>query len=495
MAWTGLLLLLLVFILTALFLFKMGSSQSNSSQNLPPGPRTIPILGNLHIMDFKRPFKTMIKLSKEYGPVFRLQMGSQEMVVLTGYETVKEALVNQAKAFAERPIVPIFEDYAKGFGIIFSHGENWRQIRQFSISALRDYGMGKKIVEDKISEECSILTKAFEIYEGKPFDPATILKAAAANIIVFFLLGKRFEYEDATLIRILELVEENIHLATSPAILVYNVFPKLGFLLGAHRTVMNNREKYHDFIESTFLKDIKEFDENNPRTFIDAFLVRQKQENKKSTHSYFHNDNLKTLVDNLFGAGMETTSNTLCWATLLMMKYPEVQRKVQEEIAKEIGVRQPRTEDRFKMPYTNAVIHEIQRFADIVPTNLPHATTMDITFKGFFIPKGMYIIPLLTSVLHDESQWEKPHEFYPEHFLDSEGKFVKRDAFMAFSAGQRICPGEDLAKMELFLFFTNLLQRFTFQPPSGTSKDDLDLTPVLGLTTPPVPYKTCAVLS
>ncbi|XP_026548431.1 cytochrome P450 2D26-like, partial [Notechis scutatus] len=108
--------------------------------------------------------------------------------------------------------------------------------------------------------------------------------------------------------------------------------------------------------------------------------------------------------------------------------------KVQEEIAKEIGDREPRTDFRAKMPYTDAVIHEVQRFADVVPTNMPHATTMDVTFKGFFIPKGMYILPLLTSVLRDESQWEKPHEFYPEHFLDSKGKFVKRDAFMPFSA-------------------------------------------------------------
>ncbi|XP_060545351.1 cytochrome P450 2K1-like isoform X1 [Pantherophis guttatus] len=446
MAWIGLvLLLLLLFILTVLFLFKMSSSQSNSSQKLPPGPRTIPILGNLHIMDFKRPFKTMIKLSKEYGSVFRLQMGCQEMVVLTGYETVKEALVNQAEAFAERASVPIFEDYAKGF--------------------------------------------------GKPFDPATILKAAAANIIVSFLLGKRFEYEDATLLRLLELIEENLHLVGTPSVLVYNVFPKLGFLLDAHKKIMNNRKEFHEFIQAIFLENLKEFDENNQRTFIDAFLVQQKKENKKSIDSYFHNDNLIGLVDNLFIAGMDTTSNTLYWALLLMMKYPEVQRKVQEEIAKEVGVRQPRTEDRFKMPYTNAVIHEIQRFADIIPTNLPHATTKDITFKGFFIPKGMQIIPLLPSVLHDESQWEKPHEFYPEHFLDSEGKFVKRDAFMPFSAGQRVCAGETLAKMELFLFFTNLLQRFTFQPPSGTYKNDLDLTPALGLTTPPMPYKTCAVLS
>ncbi|XP_026539505.1 cytochrome P450 2K1-like isoform X1 [Notechis scutatus] len=495
MAWIGLVLLLLIFILTVLFLFKMGSSQSNSSQNLPPGPRTIPILGNLHIMDFKRPYKTMIKLAKEYGPIFHLQMGGQEMVVLTGYETVKEALVKHAEAFSGRPIVPIFEDYTKGFGIVMAHGENWRQMRQFSLSALRAYGMGKRIVEDKISEECSVLIKTYETYEGKPFEPATILKAAAANIIVSFLLGKRFEYEDATLLRLLELIEENIHLVVTPAVLVYNMFPMLGFLLGAHKKILNNKKEYHEFIQATFLENIKEFDENIQRTFIDAFLVQQEKENKKSIDSYFHNDNLIGLVDNLFIAGMDTTSNTLCWAILLMMKYPEVQKKVQEEIAKEIGVRQPRTEDRVKMSYTNAVIHEIQRFADIVPTNFPHATTKDITFKGFFIPKGMHIVPLLSSVLHDESQWEKPHEFYPEHFLDSEGKFVKKDAFMPFSAGYRVCAGENLAKMELFLFFTNLLQRFTFQPPSGTSKDDLDLTPALGFITPPMPYKTCAVLS
>ncbi|XP_007444662.1 cytochrome P450 2K1-like [Python bivittatus] len=211
------------------------------------------------------------------------------------------------------------------------------------------------------------------------------------------------------------------------------------------------------------------------------------------TNGYFHNENLKAVVGNLFAAGTETTATTLRWAILLMMKYPEIQRKVQEEIAKVIGDLQPRTEHRAEMPYTDAVIHEVQRFANIIPTNLPHATTMDITFKGFFIPKGMQIVPLLSSVLHDESQWEKPHEFYPEHFLDSEGKFVKKDAFLPFSAGRRVCAGENLAKMELFLFFTSLLQRFAIQPPPGTSKDDLDLTPVVGFTTPPMPYKTCAI--
>ncbi|XP_070789212.1 cytochrome P450 2K6-like isoform X4 [Pituophis catenifer annectens] len=495
MEWTGAILTLFLFIFAIMFLLKKNSSRNNSSHNLPPGPRTIPILGNLHMMDLKRPYGTLIEWSKEYGPFFRIKLGLQEMVVLTGYETVKEALVNQAEAFAERPFVPILEEATKGFGLTFAHGEHWKVIRRFTLSTLRDYGMGKRTIEDKITEECSVLTKTMETYAGKPFDITRILTAAVSNIIVSILLEKRYEYEDATFLRLLKIIRENVQLLGSPAVLLYNFFPMLGFLLGAHKTIMKNQKELHDFIQTTFIEYLQDLDENDQRNFIESFLVRQRQENMKMTHDgYFHNENLIGLVENLFGAGTDTTSNTLRWAILLMMKYPEIQSKHFHPIAREIGDIQPRTDHRVKMPYTDAVIHEFQRFANIIPSNLPHATTMDITFKGFFIAKGTYIIPLLTSVLHDESQWEKPHKFYPEHFLDSEGKFVKRDAFMPFSAGRRVCAGENLAKMELFLFFTSLLQKFTFQPPPGTSKDDLDLTPVVGLISAPVPYKTCAVL-
>ncbi|KAL8173101.1 UNVERIFIED_CONTAM: hypothetical protein K2H54_040068 [Gekko kuhli] len=433
-------------------------------------------------------------LSKQYGPVFSIQMGSQNMVVLTGYKTVKEALVNQADAFAERPLVPMFEDFAKGYGVVFSHGENWKVMRRFTLTTLRDYGMGKRTIEDRIVEECHFLLQKFESYKGKPFETTVIMNAAVANIIVSILLGKRYEYGDPTFVTLLKLVNENIRLAGSPSVMLYNTFPALGFLSGGRKTVLNNRDQVHAFIQATFIERLKELDANDQRSFIDAFLIRQEEEkNKNQMNGFFHNENLKAVVGNLFAAGMETTSTTLRWGLLLMIKYPEIQNKVQEEIAKVIGSAQPQTEHRSELPYTDAVIHEVQRFANILPMNLPHATTADVTLKGYFIPKGTHILPLLYSVLYDETQWEKPLQFYPEHFLDSEGKFVKRDAFLPFSAGRRMCAGETLAKMELFLFFVSLLQRFTFQPAPGTSKEDLDLTPAVGFTTPPMPYRFCAL--
>ncbi|XP_033001243.1 cytochrome P450 2K6-like [Lacerta agilis] len=328
-----------------------------------------------------------LQLSKQYGPVFSIQMGPQKIVVLTGYETVKEALVNQADAFADRPIIPIFQEFAQGFGVTLSNGGNWKVMRRFAISTLRDYGMGKKTIEEKIVEECGVLIKKFESYEGNPFETTTIMNAAVANIIVAILLDKRFDYEDPTYIRLLKLVNENVQLRSS-SVTLYNMFPALGFLLGAHKTVIQNRDELFAFINATFIKHLRDLDENDQRSFIDSFLIQQQEEGKKNkTNAYFHNENLKSVVADLFGAGMETTSTTLRWGMLLMMKYPEIQIKVQEEIAKVVGSSQPRIEHRTKMPYTDAVVHEIQRFADIVPTNLPHATSTDVTLNGYFIPK------------------------------------------------------------------------------------------------------------
>ncbi|KAJ7345751.1 hypothetical protein JRQ81_001701 [Phrynocephalus forsythii] len=232
-------------------------------------------------MDQKRPYRTMLKLSKEYGPVFSLQMGLQKMVVLTGYETIKEALVNQADAFAERPLIPIFEAFAKGFGILFSHGENWKAMRRFALATLRDYGMGKRSIEDKIVEECNVLIKKFKSYEGKPFETTMIMNAAVANIIVSILLGKRFEYEDPTIQRLLQLVNENVRLFGSPSVMLCNMFPALGLLFGARKTVLNNRDEIHAFITATFINHLKDLDKNDQRSFIDTFLIQQQKLSKK----------------------------------------------------------------------------------------------------------------------------------------------------------------------------------------------------------------------
>ncbi|XP_071999858.1 cytochrome P450 2C5-like isoform X2 [Engystomops pustulosus] len=433
-------------------------------------------------------YQEIYTLSETYGPVYTIKLGEKKTVVLCGYDAVKDALVHHADEFSGRPHVPLLHDITKGHGVIFASDENWRVMRRFTMTTLRDFGMGKETIENKILEELECLVERFRSYKGEAFDNSMIMNAAVCNIIVSILLSNRFDYEDPTLLKLLKIVNDSIQLIGTPMAMLHNAYPSvMRWCSGVQKTVMKNVEEMHAFIRETFTKQRTELDVNDQRNLIDSFLVKQQEEKPEL---FYTNENLTVLVTDLFSAGMETTSSTLRWGLLLMMKYPEIQRKVQKEIEKVIGSAEPQNSHRKEMPYTDAVLHEIQRFGNIVPNNLPHATTQDVNFRGYLLPKGTHVMPLLTSVLYDKEHFVKADEFYPEHFLDSSGNFVRKDAFLPFSAGKRSCAGENLAKMELFMFFTRLLQNFTFQAPPGAT---LDLTPAVGLTAAPLPYKICAI--
>ncbi|XP_068136233.1 cytochrome P450 2K1-like [Hyperolius riggenbachi] len=482
---------ILLSIVVILFFVKIYYYDSQHKwKNYPPGPTPLPIIGNLQIIDPAKPQNALIKLAEEYGTVFSIQLGQEKMVVLCGYDTVKDALINHAEEFSDRPHAPQYDRTSQGHGIIFSHGENWKIMRRFTLSALKDFGMGKKSLEGKIIEEVECLIQEFRSLKGKPFENHAMINAAVANIIISIMLDRRYEYDDPTILKRLYIINETVTCFNSTMVKLYNSFPLIFDLIpGIHHKIFENVKTMKEFVRETFTKQKQELDLNDQRNFIDVFLAKQ-LEGKPESNLYFHTDNLIEVVIDLFAAGIETTNTTLRWGLLLMLKYPEIQKRVQDEIDRVIGSAQPQFEHRKQMPYTEAVIHEIQRFGDVVPLNLPHATATDVTFRGYTIPKGTMVIPLLSSVLRDKAFFQKPDEFYPEHFLDSEGNFKKNEAFIPFSLGKRGCIGENLGKMKLFLFFTLLLQTFTFNAPPGA---ELDLTPALGFTNAPLPYEICAI--
>ncbi|XP_068089312.1 cytochrome P450 2B4-like [Hyperolius riggenbachi] len=481
---------ILVSVAAILFLVKVFNDQKQRKhKNLPPGPRPLPFIGNMHLIDLKESHQSLMKLSEKYGPVFTAHLALGKVVVLCGYDIIKEALIDNAEEFTDRPIGPVFTRTNRNCGLVHSNGENWKVMRRFSLTALRDYGMGKKFLEVKIGEEAEFLVQTMSSYEGKPFDNQKLVNAAVANIIVSIVLGHRFNYDDATLLNVIDLVDEYSSLLTKTGVHLYNRVPRVMSLFpGSHYQLFKNVQKMQDFITETFIKQKKDVDVNDVRNLTDAYLVKQQEKSSSSKH--FHNDNLAVLMADLFVGGIETTSTTLRWALMLMVKYPEIQKKVQQEIESVIGTAQPQTEHRKQMPYTDAVIHEIHRVSDILPHGVPREASKDVPFRGYVIPKGTIILPVLYSVLTDKAYFEKPHEFYPEHFLDAKGNFKKNEAFIPFLIGKRSCVGEALVQIEMFLFFTSLLQNFTFQAPPGI---EIDLTAALRVVRKPKPHKICAI--
>ncbi|KAL8219995.1 UNVERIFIED_CONTAM: hypothetical protein K2H54_037493 [Gekko kuhli] len=477
------------------------------------------------------------KLSDQYGPVFTVHLGPRRVVVLYGYEAVKEALVDHAEEFSGRGHLATVDDFVQGFGIAFANGERWRQLRRFTLSTLRNFGMGRRSIEERIQEEAHFLVEEFRKTNGSAFDPTFFLSRSVSNVICSIVFGQRFDYQDKDFLTLLAKINENfVGMSAASDVALSNLFGAdvaghrghqqenevilwaqykldrhtqsqrrafhhrlyemfswiMKFLPGSHQQLFRNLNDICNFVAERVKVNKASLDHNNPRDFIDCFLIQMEKESQNPS-SEFHLKTMVMTVLNLFIAGTETVSSTLRWGFLILMKYPEVQAKVFREIDDVIGKnRVPAVENRALMPYTDAVIHEIQRFSDVIPMNLPHALTKTMQFRGYTLPKGTNVFPLLTSVLRDPSSFSDPEEFNPGHFLDEDGRFKKNEAFMPFSTGKRICAGAGLARMELFIFLTSLLQNFTLRSP--VDPEDLDLTPpVRGFANIPPTYQLRAL--
>ncbi|XP_028934976.1 cytochrome P450 2D14 [Ornithorhynchus anatinus] len=462
----------------------------------PPGPSSLPFVGNLLQIDFHQPHLCFDRLREKFGDVFSLQFSWTNVVVLNGLAAVKEALVQRSEETAGRPPLVTYDHL--GFGpnseglVLAQYGQAWKEQRRFSLSTMRNFGLGKKSLEQWVTEEASFLCSAFSSEEGRPFNPHFLLRGAVSNVISSLTFGDRLEYDDQTLQKLLDLLDQSLKEEEGILPQILNAVPWLVTIPGLPQRIFRAQKAFITLLDTFIEEHKKTRDPALPRDLTDAYL-EQVDQAKDDPGSSFNDRNIRIVVTDLFTAGTETTSTTLKWALLFMLLHPDVQSRVQVEIDQVIGRdRRPTMADQAKMPFTNAVIHECQRLGDIIPIGLPHLTLRDTQVQGFFIPEGTYLILNLSSVLKDDTVWEKPHQFYPEHFLDRDGRFVKPEAFLPFSAGRRVCLGEPLARMELFLFFTCLLQRFTFRLPEDRPRPSL--RGHFALTLVPQPYQLQALL-
>ncbi|XP_006879892.1 PREDICTED: cytochrome P450 2J2-like [Elephantulus edwardii] len=431
------------------FLFFVDFLKSRRPKNYPPRPPRLPFLGNFFQLDIQQPHETLQKLMNKYGNLFSVEFGHFSTVLVSGMPLIKEVLTRPDQSLLNRPLMPIRERIFKRNGLIMSSGQEWKEQRRFALTTLRNFGLGKKSLEERIQEEARYLTDAIQEEKGQPFDPHFKINNAVSNIICSVTFGERFEYDDTQFQELLKLLDKAIHLESSLWCHLYNIFPWImKFLPGSHQTVIKYWEKLKMFVIQVIENHRRDWNPDQPRDFIDAYLMEM----------------AKHLEQN--------------------------DEKVQAEIDRVLGqTQQPSMANRDQMPYTNAVIHEVQRMGNIIPLNAPREVAFDTTLGGYDLPKGTMVMTNLTALHRDPKEWATPDTFNPEHFLEN-GQFKKRESFMPFSIGKRVCIGEQLARAELFIFFTSLVQKFTFRPPAN---EKLSLKFRTAITLSPASYRICAI--
>ncbi|KAM4696336.1 cytochrome P450 2G1-like [Rhinophrynus dorsalis] len=484
--------MLFIALLSCLYIYSTWNTMYKK-RNLPPGPTPYPVIGNLLSIKKGELVKSLMKLWEKHGSVFTFYFGSQPVIMLCGYDALKEAFVDQAEDFGGRGHISSLNRISQGYGLAFSNGERWRQMHNFTIKTLKDFGMGKKSIEVKIQEEAHYLVEEFRKSKGIPIEPHKCIMDAVSNVLFSILFGNRFEYSDETFSKLLFNVDQLCRVMCSTWGQLENLLPKLMVLIpGPHQKSVTLVQELISFMYERVKANEETLDPSSSRDMIDSFLIKMQQE-KDNPNTEFNMKNILMTLYSLLLGGTETVTTTLKHGLLLLVKYSEIQDKIHQEIDQVIGRnRAPNMNDRNNMPYTEAVINEIQRFADVLPLNGPHKVTRDTQFRGYAIPKDTEIYAPLCTVHRDPKYFFCPDKFNPDRFLDEQGRFKKNNAMVPFSAGKRSCPGESLARMELFLFITNILQNFTLTSP--THFTDEDVAPKMkGFVTFPVNYQVSFV--
>ncbi|XP_039258473.2 cytochrome P450 2U1-like [Styela clava] len=434
-------------------------------QNFPPGPRGLPFVGYIPFME-KNPAETFMKLKEKYGSVVSVQFGQEDWVILNDYDTISEAFVKQGQKFSGRPYNLYFELITKGRGFLtMDYGSTWKDLSKFGHATLKEMGMGKKRMETNVNEELRFLIESLTSSNGESIRMK--LNLAVSNMVCRIALGSRLEYHESKFKHMIEtFMKQSEDTSHSHMLFAVSLAPFLRFIPPFSNVVKITSEEAECLM--AYLREFVEehesnFDDSDIRDFIDAFLNEMKKRGKDD--DAFNKIQLIRYVRDIFHAGSVTTSGTLTWGLLALVCYPKYQEKIAGEVLATLGEEGvPSMEHRDKMPYTSAFIQELIRLKTSAPLGVFHKNNEETNINGYTIPINTTIVPNIWAVHYDTKYFENPREFRPERFLDSDEKFCRSNHVIPFSIGLRHCMGEQLARMELFVFLTGIIQKLKVLP-------------------------------
>ncbi|KAL1292504.1 cytochrome P450 71A1 [Arachis ipaensis] len=458
--------------------------ESKGIVNLPPSPRKLAIIGNLHQIG-ALPYRSFKALSEKYGDVMLLQLGHIPTVVVSSAQVVDEimkahdlALSNRGQSTATNILLYGSNDI--GFG---NYGERWKQKRKICVREL----LSPKMVQsesirlvrkgavaelvDKVREAAAASCSSLNLSE--------LLVEAANNIICNSALGQKndakgvrrrdnvkvlakkvmFEVGVVTLgdhfpwLRWVDVLTGQVREFKATFAALDPLFDKV---IAEHRSSMFNKEAADDDV----------------RDFVDILV--QLQDQQQAANNAISNDDIKSILLDMFAAGSETTSVTVEWAMSELMKNPMELKKVQEEVRKVVGHKSIVEESNVnQMEYLKCVVKETLRLHPPAPLLVPRVATRHVKLSGYDIPAKTRLYVNVWAIQRDPRVWDSPEDFIPERHRHSHTPDFK---FIPFGFGRRGCPGMNFGLASVEYMLANLLYYFNWESPQA-----IDMAETFGL--------------
>uniref|UniRef100_A0A3B3CZ29 Cytochrome P450, family 17, subfamily A, polypeptide 1 n=1 Tax=Oryzias melastigma TaxID=30732 RepID=A0A3B3CZ29_ORYME len=465
-----------------------------------PSLPALPLLGSLLSLRSPHPPHLLFKeLQQKYGQTYSLRMGPHKVIIVNHHAHAREVLLKRGRTFAGRPRTVTTDVLTRdGKDIAFGdYSATWRFHRKIVHGALCMFGEGSASIQRIICAEaqslCSILSEAAAT--GLALDLSPELTRAVTNVICSLCFNSSYSRGDPEFEAMLRYSQGIVDTVAKDSLI--DIFPWLQIFPNEDLRLLKQCVAVRDqLLQKKFDEHKSDYSDHVQRDLLDALLRAKRSAENNNTAAEFSaeavglsDDHLLMTVGDIFGAGVETTTTVLKWAITYLIHYPEVQKQIQEELDRKVGAdRPPQLSDRGSLPFLEATIREVLRIRPVAPLLIPHVALSDTSIGEFTVRKGTRVVINLWSLHHDEKEWTNPELFNPGRFLSADGSSLTlpSSSYLPFGAGLRVCLGEALAKMELFLFLSWILQRFSLSVPSSQSLPSLEGK--FGVVLQPVKY-------
>lgn len=458
----------LVIVVLALLRAYLVRRRNPSGLPLPPGPKPLPIIGNIFDIPKRASWETYAQWGQQYGGIMSLKVLGRTIVVLNSHKVARDLLEKRGTIYSDRPALPSFEMMNLNFNLtIKPYGSYWRT--------------GRSMADHSLRQSASLAYRPMLIREARRFlgnlvrstdDVVVSSRQLTAAVIMSLTYGYEVKEPKDHFVDLAEDAVERAVAAMLPGATAINTFPALKYLpawlpgMSFKREAIRKWQQVQETVDAPFEFTKGEIKKGTARPSmihecIESFSNTSLTEREETI--------LKEVAATSYIAGIDTTTSTIAGFFVALALYPDVQKHAQDELDAIVGRdRLPDFQDRHQLPYVEAICQELRRWRLVAPFALPHATSEDDIYEGYFIPKGSQVLANCWAMLHDPDVYPEPEVFRPDRFLASDGTFIEDPLVRAaFGFGRRLCPGRFLANDTLWAVVVSVLSVLTV----GKAKD------------------------